>query len=214
MPPRFGWYGNDSPLAAAPARRERTDRQPDHAAAPGVSKQMAEEQLHALHHSWREERPKISRGTASTTTLRNYLDITVASGEMRSTLRLLLRRRRLPAADRVRQRGEPATGAGTSAPRDGRADVDRRAAGGASCGNCSPRACCCRSRAGARRVLRVRRHRAHRRVHAGLLRAERGADHRQRSGAALLPGDLGAHRDPLRAGAGTPAVEGRIHRRR
>jgi len=90
MPPRFGWYGSDTiwlPLPLAqPAERMVN---PIMRLRPGVSKQIAEEQLHALHLRLAGERPESFPKDGFTTTLVNYMDITVASGEMRSSLQLL-----------------------------------------------------------------------------------------------------------------------------
>ena len=58
--------------------------------APGVSKAVAEEQLSALNKRLAQEKPATFPPQGFTTTLRNYLDVTVASGEMRTSLRLLL----------------------------------------------------------------------------------------------------------------------------
>ena len=91
MPPRFGWYGNDGfwlPLSLA-----RTDLQwtnPIARLAPGVSKQSAEEQLRAFNQRLAQEKPSTFPKQGFTTTLMNYLDVTVASGEMRTSLQLLL----------------------------------------------------------------------------------------------------------------------------
>ena len=91
MPPRFGWYGNDGfwlPLSLA-----RTDlpwTNPIARLAPGVSKQSAEEQLRAFNQRLAQEKPSTFPKQGFTTTLMNYLDVTVASGEMRTSLQLLL----------------------------------------------------------------------------------------------------------------------------
>jgi putative ABC transport system permease protein len=91
MPPRFGWYGNDGfwlPLSLA-----RTDlpwTNPIARLAPGVSKQSAEEQLRAFNQRLAQEKPSTFPKQGFTTTLMNYLDVTVASGEMRASLQLLL----------------------------------------------------------------------------------------------------------------------------
>ena len=91
MPPRFGWYGNDGfwlPLSLA-----RTDlpwTNPIARLAPGVSKQSAEEQLLAFNQRLAQEKPSTFPKQGFTTTLMNYLDVTVASGEMRTSLQLLL----------------------------------------------------------------------------------------------------------------------------
>ena len=58
--------------------------------APGVSKAVAEEQLIALNKRLAQEKPATFPPQGFTTTLRNYLDVTVASGEMQTSLRLLL----------------------------------------------------------------------------------------------------------------------------
>src|SRR4029077_8042811 len=57
---------------------------------PGVSKATAEQQLDALNQQLARERPGSYPSQGFTTRLRNYLDVTVASGEMRTSLQLLL----------------------------------------------------------------------------------------------------------------------------
>ncbi len=91
MPPRFGWYGNEGfwlPLSLtrtdlpwlnpivrlAPAFRRR----PPRSSSPRFNQQLA------------QEKPATFPTQGFTTTLRNYLDVTVASGEMQTSLRLLL----------------------------------------------------------------------------------------------------------------------------
>ena len=91
MPPRFGWYGNDGfwlPLSLL--REDLPWTNPIVRLASGVSKQAAEEQLRALHQRLAQEKPQTFPTQGFTTRLVNYLDITVASGEMQSSLRLLL----------------------------------------------------------------------------------------------------------------------------
>jgi predicted permease len=91
MPPRFGWYGNDTlwlPLGLR--RRENQYVAAIVRLAPGVSKRAAEEQLQAFHLQQAREHPENFPADGFTTVLRNYLDVTVASGEMRTSLRLLL----------------------------------------------------------------------------------------------------------------------------
>ena len=91
MPPRFGWYGSDGFwLPLSPTRRDDPWINPIVRLAPGVSKAVAEEQLIALNKRLALEKPAGFPGRGFTTTLRNYLDVTVASGEMRTSLRLLL----------------------------------------------------------------------------------------------------------------------------
>jgi putative ABC transport system permease protein len=90
MPPRFGWYGNDGVWLPLP-----TDGRPDRLVnaiirlQTGISKEAAEQQLHAIHVRLAQEHPQNFPSTGFITRLRNYLDVTVASGAMRSSLRLL-----------------------------------------------------------------------------------------------------------------------------
>ncbi len=91
MPPRFGWYGNDGFwLPLSPTRTDITGINPIVRLAPGVSSTVAEEQLGALHQRLALEKPATFPKQGFTTRLRNYLDVTVASGEMRTSLQLLL----------------------------------------------------------------------------------------------------------------------------
>lgn len=91
MPPRFGWYGSESFwLPLSPTRRDVPWINPIMRLAPGMSKEVAEPQLHAFHQRLASEQPSTFPSQGFTTTLRNYLDVTVASGEMRTSLRLLL----------------------------------------------------------------------------------------------------------------------------
>jgi putative ABC transport system permease protein len=91
MPPRFGWYGNQGFwLPLSPTRTDVPWINPIMRLAPGVSKSVAEAQLGALNSRLALERPATFPAQGFTTTLRNYLDVTVASGEMRTSLRLLL----------------------------------------------------------------------------------------------------------------------------
>jgi putative ABC transport system permease protein len=91
MPPRFGWYGNDGFwLPLSPTRTDVPWINPIVRLAPAVSKAAAEAQLGALNNRLALERPSTFPPQGFTTTLRNYLDVTVASGEMQTSLRLLL----------------------------------------------------------------------------------------------------------------------------
>src|SRR5258705_9378344 len=86
MPPRFGWYGNDGFwLPLAPARTDLFFVNPIMRLAPGVSPAAAEEQLKAFHQRLAKEKPSTFPPQGFTTRLRNYLDLTVASGEMRTS---------------------------------------------------------------------------------------------------------------------------------
>ena len=91
MPPRFGWYGNEGFwLPLSPTRTDVPWINPIVRLAPGVTKEIAEEQLTALHKRLALEKPSTFPAKGFTTRLQNYLDMTVASGEMRTSLRLLL----------------------------------------------------------------------------------------------------------------------------
>jgi putative ABC transport system permease protein len=91
MPPRFGWYGNDGFWLPLGSNRPATEMVNAIARlAPGVSPRSAEEQLHAFHTARAKENPTAFPAQGFTTVLRNYLDVTVASGEMRTSLQLLL----------------------------------------------------------------------------------------------------------------------------
>jgi putative ABC transport system permease protein len=90
MPPRFGWWTDDGgwvPLAL--------DRRASHRMVPivrlasGVSSSAAREQLQVLHQQLAQATPADFPKEGFVTELRNYLDITTASGEMQSSLHLL-----------------------------------------------------------------------------------------------------------------------------
>src|SRR5205814_1101660 len=90
MPPRFGWWTSDGvwlPLGAD--SRDQRGVFPITRLKPGVSPSVAEQQLHALHLQLAQENPSAFPKDSFNTLLTNYLDITVASGEMRTSLRLL-----------------------------------------------------------------------------------------------------------------------------
>src|SRR6185312_1418579 len=57
---------------------------------PGTTKEVAEEQLKAVNARLASEHPDRFPQRGYTTVLRNYLDVTVASGEMKTSLNLLL----------------------------------------------------------------------------------------------------------------------------
>jgi len=91
MPPRFGWYGNDGFwLPLSPTRTDVPWINPIVRLRPGVSKAAAEQQLGAFHQRLAAENPSSFPPQGFTTALRNYLDVTVASGPMRTSLQLLL----------------------------------------------------------------------------------------------------------------------------
>ena len=91
MPPRFGWYGNDGFwLPLSPTRTDLPWINPIVRLAPGVSPAVAGQQLEALNKRLAADKPAAFPKQGFTTRLRNYLDVTVASGEMQTSLRLLL----------------------------------------------------------------------------------------------------------------------------
>jgi putative ABC transport system permease protein len=91
MPPRFGWWTNDSfwlPLPMDP-----TDDTPINVImrlAPGTTPQIAEQQLNGLNTEFAKLNPRSFPKGQMHTVLLNYMDITQASGSMRSSLDLLL----------------------------------------------------------------------------------------------------------------------------
>jgi putative ABC transport system permease protein len=91
MPPRFGWYGNAGFwLPLSPTRTDLQFINPIVRLTPGTSQPVAEEQLKALNARLALETPARFPARGFTTALRNYLDVTVASGEMQTSLQLLL----------------------------------------------------------------------------------------------------------------------------
>jgi putative ABC transport system permease protein len=90
MPPRFGWWTSDG--GWVPALIDSRQERPLFTIArlrPGISKAVAEQQLHALHLELAKAHPARFPTNGFTTVLNNYLDITAASGEMQSSLQLL-----------------------------------------------------------------------------------------------------------------------------
>jgi putative ABC transport system permease protein len=92
MPPRFGWFTGDGFWLPMPMdlKDESSSLNVIMRLAPRVTKQVGEQQLHALNQQLASAKPQnFPKGDFRTAFL-NYLDITVASGEMSSSLRLLL----------------------------------------------------------------------------------------------------------------------------
>ena len=90
MPPRFGWWTNES--FWLPLRTDLKDK--DGVAvimrlAPGVTQHAAEEQLNPLNIQLAAERPDDYPKGQLHSVLLNYMDITTASGEMADSLHLL-----------------------------------------------------------------------------------------------------------------------------
>ncbi len=91
MPPRFGWYTNESfwlPLPMTLA--DQPDLNVIVRFRPGISKEAAAQQLQQLNVRLAQEDPKHFPKGGFRTGFLNYMDITVASGEMSSSLHLLL----------------------------------------------------------------------------------------------------------------------------
>jgi putative ABC transport system permease protein len=90
MPSRFGWWTNDG--GWIPLREDAQDNRVVAAIMrlkDGATAKIAEEQLHALHARLAIERPNDFPKGGFTTALQNYMNVTVASGAMESSLRLL-----------------------------------------------------------------------------------------------------------------------------
>jgi putative ABC transport system permease protein len=91
MPPRFGWWTNDS--FWLPLSSNLADNTTIHAIVrlrSGITKQVAEQQLNQLNVRFAAEHPQEFPKGQLRTVLLNYMDITAASGEMSSSLHLLL----------------------------------------------------------------------------------------------------------------------------
>src|SRR5262245_26167142 len=90
MPPRFGWWTSDG--VWLPMGIDSRDSQmvfPITRLKPGVSSTIGEQQLHALHLELVKANPAEFPNEEFTSKLTNYLDITVASGQMQQSLQLL-----------------------------------------------------------------------------------------------------------------------------
>jgi putative ABC transport system permease protein len=90
MPPRFGWFTSDG--GWIPLAEDSRDTRPVAAIMrlkPGVSPQVGEAQLQALHLQLAQQRPNDFPKEGFTSVLNNYLDVTVASGDMESSLHML-----------------------------------------------------------------------------------------------------------------------------
>jgi putative ABC transport system permease protein len=91
MPPRFGWWTNEAFWLPLPMNL--ADDTPIHVILrlrPGISREVAEQQLNQLNVRLAAEYPQeFSKGRLRTRFL-NYMDITSASGEMSASLHLLL----------------------------------------------------------------------------------------------------------------------------
>jgi putative ABC transport system permease protein len=90
MPPRFGWYTSDSFWLPMPMNM--ADQAPIDVIMrlqSGVTPPAAEQQLQVLNQQLAADKPRNFPKTAFRTVLLNYMDITTASGDMATSLRLL-----------------------------------------------------------------------------------------------------------------------------
>lgn len=90
MPPRFGWWTNDGGwIPFTPDLRKDPFIATIFRLKPGVTDNVAAQQMHAVHLRLAQDHPGNFPKEGFTTALRNYLDMTVASGEMQHSLELL-----------------------------------------------------------------------------------------------------------------------------
>ncbi len=89
MPPRFTWYGADVWLPLA-TTNVQTSVRPIVRLRAGVTREVASEQLAGLVRAEAKQNPGPYPKDGFTARFVNYLDVTVASGEMKSSLKLLL----------------------------------------------------------------------------------------------------------------------------
>ena len=89
MPPRFGWWTDDGGWIVEPEDpRDNTEVAAIVRLQPGAASRAAEEQLQGIYRQLAEAHPD-DFPKAFNTRLINYLDMTVASGDMQSSLTLL-----------------------------------------------------------------------------------------------------------------------------
>jgi putative ABC transport system permease protein len=91
MPPRFGWFTDDA--FWLPMSMDLADETPTNVITrlrPGVTKQIAEQQLQSLNLRLAAEKPHDFPKNGFRTLLLNYMNLTVATGRMSSSLHLLL----------------------------------------------------------------------------------------------------------------------------
>ncbi len=90
MPPRFGWYTNDGLWLLLSTLDANRGVRPIVRLKPGVSSEVAGQQLIALMQEQARQTPERFPKDGFTTRFNNYLNVTVASGDMRSSLHMLL----------------------------------------------------------------------------------------------------------------------------
>ncbi len=90
MPPRFTWYGGELWLPLATTDLQRGGVRPIVRLQPGVTREVASDQLLALVRAQAERDPAPYPKNGYSARFQNYLDVTVASGEMRASLIMLM----------------------------------------------------------------------------------------------------------------------------
>jgi putative ABC transport system permease protein len=91
MPPRFGWWTNEAFWLPLPMNlADDTSVHVIMRLRPGITKQVAEQQLNELNVRLAAEHPQNFPKGHLRTILLNYMDITQASGQMSASLHLLL----------------------------------------------------------------------------------------------------------------------------
>jgi putative ABC transport system permease protein len=89
MPPRFGWYTNDGLWLPMPTTQGQLRVNPIVRLKSGVTKTVVEQQLLSAIQEVAKAAPERFPKDGFTARLNNYLDVSVSSGEMRSSLHLL-----------------------------------------------------------------------------------------------------------------------------
>jgi predicted permease len=90
MPSRFGWWTGDGVWIPLPEEIGNDPVVfPIARLRPGLAKEVGEQQLHALNLRLAEVKPDNFPRDGFVTILNNYMDVTVASGTMQTSLRLL-----------------------------------------------------------------------------------------------------------------------------
>jgi putative ABC transport system permease protein len=90
MPPRFGWYGSDGLWLPLPTLDLKRGVRPIVRLKPGVNAEVARQQLTGLMQELARQEPSRFPKDGFDVRLRNYLSVTVASGDMRTSLYVLL----------------------------------------------------------------------------------------------------------------------------
>jgi putative ABC transport system permease protein len=89
MPPRFGWYTNDGLWLPMPTTNLQRGVRQIVRLQPGITKEVATQQLLGLMQEQAKQNPGRFPKDGFVARLDNYLDVTVASGPMRTSLQTL-----------------------------------------------------------------------------------------------------------------------------